>query len=242
MYINNEAAGVNKTTDNLRRDNSTPKIPYPFENIRKNLEFKFISEDSDPPTIFPISVNTQPQSPSSIADNDNNNNCASQNKQQEYSINSTESIIQVDTSGDMILSRSEESLENFADSLLNSNSDIRPHNFAKQTVTSPEISQLFNKSSYTLPRPSHARRVNRQCEYFQCSENRVHINDKDVILPSSIHEIYISANGCSSTPINVLDSPFRVMSSVRAATDDTDPLPTQFGTIPLQRVSFQIFV
>ena len=245
MNINTETAGVNRTTEAFRKVNTTPKIPYPFENIRKNLEFKFVSEDSNPVTIFPIPLNIQSQSQISttrvpIVDNDNNNNCTNQYKQ-ECSLDSTESIIHADSSEDMMQSRSEESLEKFADSLLSSNSSLRAaetHNFTRQTMTTPEISQFFEKSSYTMPRPSSARRVNRQCEYFQCPENRVHINDKDVILPSSIHEIYISASGCSSTPINILDSPFRVMSSVRGASEDPDPLQTQFGTIPLQRVSY----
>ena len=243
--INTETAGDNKTTEQLRKYNTTPKIPYPFENIRKNLEFKFVSEESENPiSILPTPLSTQFRSPISttrVPTSHNNNN--NQHKQ-DCSLDSTESMIHPDTSGDMLLSRSEESLENFADSLLNSNPEIRTadtHNFTRQTMASPDISQFFDRSSYTVPRASNAKRVNRQCDYFQCPENRVHINDRDVILPSSIHEIYISANGCSSTPINVLDSPLRVLSSARPAAVDTGPLPTQFGTIPLQRVSLHSY-
>ncbi|KAI6653698.1 Rho GTPase-activating protein 17-like [Oopsacas minuta] len=184
--------------------NNSPKIPFPFENIRENLEFKFISEDKISETVFP-----SPQK-----------------------LNSQDSVAtHLDTSGDMIRSRTEESLELFASSLLDPDSQTQTSVF-DSTPNLPK--KTMNKSSYTLPRPSMARRMNQQLGYFQCPENRVHINDKDVLLPTSIHEIYISANGCSSTPIAMLDSPIRVMSSVQQSAD-INTLPTQFGTVPLQR-------
>ena len=255
IFIGSDGYLVSKTADSTEITKPgiviSPKVAYPFENIRENLEFKFTTEDIEPAKI--LSFTKSPQILKTVTQPEKTNlppTGKQQQRQQQLpaheqtdSTYTTESVLsQEDTSGEMIRSRTEESLEMFASSLLNpdiqtnNSSFYSSPNFAKQPTRSPGIYKNTDNSSNTLPRPSMARRMNQQLNYFQCPENRVHINDKDVLLPSSIHEIYISANGCSSTPIDMLESPFRVMSSMRTSADN-GVISTQFGTVPLQRVS-----
>ena len=252
IFIGSDGYLSSKTADSTEvqkpKTVDSPKVAYPFENIRENLEFKFVSEDIEPAKI--IYFTKSPQKLKTLTQPEKTN-IPLADKQQQHpptleqtdSTYTTESVLtQEDTSGEMIRSRTEESLEMFASSLLNR--DIRTNNssfdsspsFTKQPIRSPGIYKNTDISSNTLPRPSMARRMNQQLNYFQCPENRVHINDRDVLLPTSIHEIYISANGCSSTPIDMLESPFRVMSSLRTPADN-GAISTRFGTVPLQRVS-----
>ena len=250
IFVGSNGYLVPKTADSTEIQTPKvvePKVAYPFENIRENLEFKFVSEDIEPAKI--LSFTKSPQKLKTVTQPEKTHILPAGKQQQIPLLEQTDStyttesfLTQEDTSGEMIRSRTEESLEKFASSLLNpdmqtnnSSFDSSP-NFVKQPIRSPGVYKNTDNTSNTLPRFSMARRMNQQLNYFQCPENRVHINDKDVLLPSSIHEIYISANGCSSTPIDMLESPYRIMSSLRTPADN-GAISTRFGTVPLQRVS-----
>ena len=238
VYLNSRTAGNNckgATKPEIRL--SYPKEPYPFHNIRENLEFKFISEDTE---IFQTLFTAKTDISSKLVPTGPIHSPSSQTsaplRQFDNSLDSFQSSIQAEDSisnHDMIRSRTEESLELFANSLMNAEPQSKPPifdstpNFRKTS----DIGQFMDICS-PFPPP---RRV-QPPRYFERPENRVHINDRDVLLPSSHLEIYISADGCSSTPINVLESPFRVRSTLGVDSGDT-ALPTQFGTVPLQRVS-----